>query len=112
MTHGGVDHGSGHPIHRSLHRTITYAGAAPEFVIVEVAAIAALLFVAGLHIATIALALVYATVVHTLAVRVTARDPQMIHIYLRSLGEQDFYPPHSVPLAPVDRPAVAFTTKG
>lgn len=88
-----------HPIHASLYRPITYAGATPELVITEAAIIIALIFVVGLHLTTLALAVFFATVVHSIAVWITARDPQMIPIYLRSLRFRDFYAPHASPHA-------------
>lgn len=88
-----------HRIHASLYRPITYAGATPELVITEAAIIIALVFVVGLHLTTLALAVFFATVVHSMAVWITARDPQMIPIYLRSLRFRDFYAPHASPHA-------------
>jgi hypothetical protein len=44
-------------------------------------------------VATVGLALVYATVVHAVAVWVTATDPMMSRINLRSLSVQDCYAP-------------------
>jgi type IV secretory pathway TrbD component len=96
-----------HVIHEALYRSVLFAGAAPEFVIVEVATIFGLVFLVGLHVGTLILALFYATAGHALAVWVTAQDPQMAAVYLRSLAGKDFYASHAVPLAaiPAARPA-------
>jgi type IV secretory pathway TrbD component len=80
-------------VHSSLWRPILFGGAEPGFVIMEVATVLALLFVVGLHVTTVGLALVYATVVHAAAVWVTAKDPMMSRLYLRSLGMRDYYAP-------------------
>ena len=79
-------------IHASLWRPILFGGAEPSLVITEAAVVLALLFVVGIHIATVALAIVYAVGVHSAAVWVTAKDPQISAIYLRSLTAQDYYP--------------------
>jgi type IV secretory pathway TrbD component len=82
-----------HVIHASLWRPILIAGAEPGFVIMEGAIVAALLVVIGIHVATVALAAVYATLVHAGAVWVTSHDPQISAVYLRSLMARDYYPP-------------------
>jgi type IV secretory pathway TrbD component len=82
-----------HVVHASLWRPVLFGGAEPGFVILEVATVLALLFVVGLHVATVGLALAYATVVHAAAVWVTAKDPMMSRIYLRSLSVRDYYAP-------------------
>jgi len=82
-----------HVVHASLWRPILFGGAEPGFVIAEVATVLALLFVVGLHLATAALAIAYATVVHAAAVWVTAKDAAMSQIYLRSLTIRDYYAP-------------------
>lgn len=81
-----------HVIHASLWRPILLAGAEPGFVIMEAAMVMGLLVVVGIHVITVALALVYATVVHAGAVWVTSQDPQISSVYLRSLRAQDYYP--------------------
>lgn len=97
-----------HPIHAALIRPVLFAGAMPELLILEVATVFALLFVVGLHLATVLLAAVYAFVIHALAVWITARDPQMLAIYLRSLTTKDFYVPHATVFAaaPSVHPAI------
>jgi type IV secretory pathway TrbD component len=81
-----------HVIHASLWRPILLAGAEPGFVIMEAAIVMGLLIVVGIHVVTVALAAVYATVVHAGAVWVTSQDPQISAVYLRSLVAQDYYP--------------------
>jgi type IV secretory pathway TrbD component len=97
-----------HPIHAALIRPVLFAGAIPELLIIEVATVFALLFVVGLHIATVLMAAVYAFGIHALAVWITAHDPQMLATYLRSLATKDFYVPHATVLAavPAVRPAI------
>jgi type IV secretory pathway TrbD component len=82
-----------HVVHASLWRPILFGGAEPGFVIAEVATVLALLFVIGLHVSTVALAVAYATVVHSTAVWVTSKDPAISAIYLRSLSVRDYYAP-------------------
>jgi type IV secretory pathway TrbD component len=84
-----------HAIHASLCRPVLFLGAEPGVVIVEVAVVLGLLFVVGVHVATIGVALFYVTVVHSAVVRVTATDPQISAVYLRSLLARDYYPAHA-----------------
>jgi len=90
-----------HVIHAALYRPVLFAGAEPAVVVLEVTAAFALVFGVGLHVATAVLAVFYLTVVHAVMVWVAKQDPQMIGLYVRSLGARDFYPPHaSVHAAP------------
>lgn len=82
-----------HVIHSSLIRPILFAGAEPSVVIVETTTAFALLFVVGLHLVTVALAVFWLTVVHTVMVWVAKQDPQMIELYTRSLFGKDYYVP-------------------
>lgn len=86
---------SRHAIHASLCRPVLFLGAEPGVVIVEAAVVLALLFVVGVHVATVAVAVFYVTVVHGAVVRVTASDPQISAVYVRSLFARDYYPPHA-----------------
>lgn len=79
-----------HPIHAALIRTPLLAGAEPGFVILEICTILALLTVVGLHLATLALSIFWATVVHSLFVRLAAKDPLTSALYLRSLRAPDW----------------------
>lgn len=83
-----------HVIHASLYRPVLLAGAEPAVVIVEVATAFGLVFGVGIHVATVALALFYLTVVHAAMAWVAKQDPHMIALYVRSLAARDFYPPH------------------
>jgi type IV secretory pathway TrbD component len=90
-----------HLIHPALYRPVLFAGAEPAVVVLEVTTAFALVFGVGLHVATVVLALFYLTVVHAVMVWVAKQDPQMIGLYVRSLGARDFYPAHaSVHAAP------------
>ncbi|HTE43746.1 MAG TPA: VirB3 family type IV secretion system protein [Gemmatimonadaceae bacterium] len=103
-----VDHRSAHAIHTSLIRPVLLAGAEPAVVIVETCVVFALLFVVGIHLVTIAIALFWLTVVHSVMVWVAKQEPQMTALYVRSLSARDFYAPHArahVP-TPTSRPAI------
>ena len=84
-----------HAIHASLCRPILFMGAEPGVVIIEAAVVLALLFVVGVHVATVAVAAFYVTVVHGAVTRMTASDPQISAVYVRSLFARDFYPAHA-----------------
>ena len=90
-----------HVIHAALHRPVLFAGAEPAVVVLEVTTAFALVFGVGLHVLTVLLAVFYLTVVHAVMVWIATQDPQMIGLYVRSLGARDFYPAHaSVHAAP------------
>jgi len=90
-----------HAIHAALYRPVLFAGAEPAVVVLEVTTAFALVFGVGLHVATVLLAVFYLTAVHAVMVWVAKQDPQMIGLYVRSLGAHDFYPAHaSVHAAP------------
>ena len=84
-----------HPIHPALYRPVLFAGAEPAVVVLEVTTAFALVFGAGLHVATVLLALFYLTVVHAVMVWVARHDAHMTALYVRSLASRDFYPPHA-----------------
>lgn len=83
----------GHAIHPSLLRPALFAGVEPAVAGVEGSLVFALLFVVGVHIATLLLAGFQLLVVHGIMARVAREDPQMVELYLRSLGARDFYHP-------------------
>jgi len=90
-----------HVIHAALYRPVLFAGAEPAVVVLEVTTAFALVFGVGLHVLTVLLAVFYVTVVHAVMVWIATQDPQMIGLYVRSLGARDFYPVHaSVHAAP------------
>ena len=84
-----------HVIHASLIRPVLFAGAEPAVVIVETCVAFALVFVVGLHLVTVALALFWLTAVHSVMVWVAKQEPQMTSLYVRSLAGRDFYAPHA-----------------
>lgn len=84
-----------HAIHLSLLRPVLIAGVEPEIAGVEATTVFALLFLVGLHVATILLAAFYLVVVHSIMAWVARQDPAMVRLYLRSLAARDFYPPHA-----------------
>ena len=89
-----------HPIHISLIRPVLFAGAEPAVVIVESSVVFALLFVVGIHLATIAIVAFWLTVVHGTMLWVAKQEPQMTILYVRSLFGRDFYAPHAQASAP------------
>jgi type IV secretory pathway VirB3-like protein len=94
-----------HRLHPSLYRPVLYAGVAPPFLFLEVCAVFLLLFEAGVHAATVLLALFYCLVLHPVALALCARDPQIAEIYLRSLRSADFYvaaPAFAARIPPID----------
>jgi type IV secretory pathway TrbD component len=92
------------PIHPSLCRPVLYAGVAPGFLFFEVSAVFLLLFEAGVHLATVGLALFYGLCFHPLAVHVCQRDAQIVDLYLRSLRNADYY--DAVPAVRAAVPAI------
>lgn len=93
-----------HAIHLSLLRPVLIAGVEPEIAGVEATTVFALLFLVGLHVATILLAAFYLVVVHGIMAWVAGQDPAMVRLYLRSVAARDFYPPNARTRAP--RPPV------
>ena len=97
------------PIHAALWRSVLYAGVAPGFLFFEASAVFLLLFEAGVHLPTVALAAFYALCFHPLAVHVCGKDPRIAELYVRSLRNADYYeaaPALRAPVRPVD-PALA-----
>ena len=82
-----------HVLHASLVRPILFAGVEPRAAALEALTAGLLLFGVGFHVATVALAVFYLTVVHGVMVWVAKQDPQMSQLYLRSLAARDFYHP-------------------
>ena len=90
-----IDAREAHVIHSSLIRPVLLAGAEPAVVIVESCVVFALLFVVGVHLATVALAAFWVVVVHGLMVRVAKVEPLMTALYVRSLTGRDYYTAHA-----------------
>jgi type IV secretory pathway TrbD component len=82
-----------HALHAALYRPVLLGGVAPAFLFVEACAVFLLLFEAGLHGTTILLAVLDCAVLHPLARWLSARDPQIVELAVRSLTAGDFYSP-------------------
>ena len=93
-----------HVVHASLIRPVLFAGAEPAVVIVETCVAFALLFVVGLHVLTVVIALFWLTAVHSVMVWVAKQEPQMTSLYVRSLSARDFYAPHARAYLPTPAP--------
>lgn len=83
------------PLHASLVRPMLYFGVERQVIAVEATLVAALLFGVGPHLATLAVAAVVLLAVHPTMVWLTARDPQVTEVFLRSRGYADYYAPHA-----------------
>ena len=68
------------PLHAALVRPILLGGAERELVIIEATAVFVLLFGVGLHLLTLALAVLLATAGHGALVLAARRDPQMLRV--------------------------------
>jgi type IV secretory pathway TrbD component len=108
MSNDVIEHHPSHVIHESLYRPVLFAGVAPGLAMLEVSTVFALVFLVGLHVFTFMLVALYIVVLHPLAVWVTARDPHMPAMYLRTLGMRDYYVPHAAPftITPPSRPSI------
>lgn len=78
-------------VHQSLIRTPLYAGVDKGFLIFELTTIGFLFFVVGFHLATFLVAALWAAVVHPLMVWISAKDPLLAILYVRSLSAEDYY---------------------
>jgi type IV secretory pathway TrbD component len=81
-----------HAIHASLWRPILFAGVDQGFLLVEVCIALALVVVGGIHLWTVGLAVFYLTAFHSLIAWLTAKDPEISAVYLRSLRIARYYP--------------------
>jgi type IV secretory pathway TrbD component len=84
-----------HPLHASLVRPIHYFGVERPVVAIEATLVAALLFGVGPHLATLIVAALVLLVIHPTMAWLTARDPQVTEVYLRSRAYADYYAPHA-----------------
>jgi type IV secretory pathway TrbD component len=91
---GPADPAREHALHMALVRPIHYLGVERQVIAVEVTLVAALLFGIGPRLATLIVAGVVLLVVHPILTWLTARDPQVTEIYLRSRAYEDYYAPH------------------
>ncbi len=80
-----------HPIYPSLVRAVLWGGVEPPIVVMEVTSALALVFVGGLHVATVAAAVFLVTAVHGTFAWIAAGDPLASQLYLRSLRGRDYY---------------------
>lgn len=80
-------------IHASLIRPVLFGGAERGIAVLAFSAAIGVPLYAGLHVITVAIALVFAFPIQTLGVWMARRDPRMIEIYLRSLSGRDHYLP-------------------
>jgi len=81
-----------HAIHPSLWRPLLFAGVDQGFLVVEVCIALALVVVGGIHLWTVGLAVFYLTAFHSLIAWLTAKDPEISAVYLRSLRIARHYP--------------------
>jgi type IV secretory pathway TrbD component len=94
-----------HTIHQALIRPVLFGGAERGVAVLSFSAAVGIPLFAGLHVVTIAIALLFAFPIHGLGVWLARRDPQMISVYLRSISACDHY----VPWARRQRPAAVRT---
>ena len=101
---------SEHALHASLVRPIHYFGVERQVIAIEATLVAALLSGVGPHLATLLVAGVVLLIVHPAMVWLTARDPQVTEVYLRSRAYADYYASHATVAArrrpPRVRPSV------
>jgi type IV secretion system protein VirB3 len=91
-------------IHQALIRPVLFGGVERGVAVMSFSAAIGIPLFAGLHVLTVAIALLFAFPVHGLGVWVGKRDPQMITLYLRSVSARDHYVPwggRRLPQAPV-----------
>lgn len=81
-----------HPIHASLIRPALFLGVDQGVAMLEGMLLFGLLVGVGLHLATVALAGMVVAI-HSLLVWLTAQDPMITRVYLRSLPLKDYYTP-------------------
>jgi type IV secretory pathway TrbD component len=83
-----------HALHVSLVRPMLYFGVERPVIAFEGTVMAGLLFSAGPHLVTLLVAALVVLVVHPTMAWLTARDPQITEVYLRSRVYADYYAPH------------------
>lgn len=93
---GALDSRATHGVHQALIRPVLFAGVEPPVAIVETCVVFAMLFVVGIHILTIVIAVFWLGVVHGTMAWVAKQEPQMTALYVRSLSGRDFYAPLSL----------------
>jgi type IV secretory pathway TrbD component len=83
-----------HALHVSLVRPVLYFGVERPVVAFEGTLVAGLLFSVGPHLVTLIVAAIVVLVIHPTMAWLTARDPQITEVYLRSRAYADYYAPH------------------
>lgn len=105
----GLDTRTAHVIHVSLIRPVLFAGVEPAVAIVETSVVFALLFVVGIHLLTVAIAMFWLSAVHSTMAWVAKQEPQMSALYVRSLFGRDYYAPLARPHVSAPAPKPAFS---
>lgn len=85
-----------HALHVSLVRPVLYFGVERPVIAFEGTLVAGLLFSVGPHFVTLLVAAVVVLVIHPTMAWLTARDPQITEVYLRSRAYADYYAPHAL----------------
>ncbi len=95
-------------IHPSLVRPVLFGGAEQGMAVLTVIAAVGIPLYGGLHVITVAVALLLAFPLHALGVGFAKKDPQMVALYVRSLMARDFYLPFGARKmrSPVVRPSI------
>ena len=84
-----------HAIRQSLVRPILYLGVERTVIAVEATVCLALICGAGPHLPSFAICAFVVLVLHPTMAWLTAKDPLVVEIYMRSRGYRDFYLPHA-----------------
>jgi type IV secretory pathway TrbD component len=79
----------------SLVRPVLYFGVERPVIAFEGTLVAGLLFSVGPHLVTLLVAAVVVLVIHPTMAWLTARDPQVTEVFLRSRAYADYYAPHA-----------------
>lgn len=95
MSPEGLKSPKKHPIHASLYKPVLFLGVEQSVAILEATLVFALLVGVGLHLLTVILAISIITVIHPVMVKLTAKDPDVSRVYVRSVMSQDYYPAKS-----------------
>ena len=89
-----------HAVRQSLVRPMLYLGVERTVIAIEATLCLALVCGAGPHLPTLAICAFVILALHPTMAWLTAKDPLMVEIYMRSRAYRDFYVPH----ATVQRP--------
>ena len=84
-----------HAIRQSLVRPMLYLGVDRTVIAVESTLCLALFCGAGPHLPSFAICAFVVLVLHPTMAWLTADDPLVVEIYMRSRGYRDFYQPHA-----------------